>query len=436
MAVSLPAMAEIYDEAVALFNENDPQGARPLFEQAYQEGNKEAALYLGRIAFMDYDFPAASQWYATFRKETGISDASHVADSERQLKSAQRLLERVQKIVILDSITVNRDELLDHYRLPKSAGRLLTPEEIAATIGMEFDGLGPGYSNEFGDLMIWSMTDSVGNQRIMESSRLIDGSWSDPLWASAVLNGSEVTDEYEELTAYNALYPFLLDDGQTLYYASDNQESIGGLDIFLATRSSSTGDYLKPSNMGMPFNSPDDDYMLAIDQLNGIGWWATDRNHLGDLTTIYVYVLPDARENIPEDADPVVSARIDDFHEWWTDENADKIAELKALIEEMDPDPFRTADFTLPVPVGGYYSYWSDFKNSRASDAMKSYLDFAGELNTKEQELRQLRKAWSEGRKDDRTRGKIVQLENEVEKLRGKVKNQLSEVYKLEFSIK
>jgi len=34
---------------------------------------------------------------------------------------------------------------------------------------------------------------------------------------------------------------------------------------------------------------PYDDYMLVLDEENGIGWWSTMRNDLPDMTTIYVF---------------------------------------------------------------------------------------------------------------------------------------------------
>ena len=32
-----------------------------------------------------------------------------------------------------------------------------------------------------------------------------------------------------------------------------------------------------PENVGMPFNSPYNDYMYVIDEFNDLGWFASDR---------------------------------------------------------------------------------------------------------------------------------------------------------------
>ncbi len=56
---------------------------------------------------------------------------------------------------------------------------------------------------------------------------------------------------------------------------------------------------MQPVNAGLPFNSYSDDYFLAIDEENGVGWWATDRHFLpNDNITLYVFILPEERKNL------------------------------------------------------------------------------------------------------------------------------------------
>ena len=64
----------------------------------------------------------------------------------------------------------------------------------------------------------------------------------------------------------NADYPYVLTDGITIYYASDGPGSMGGYDIFVTRYNTNTDSYLMPENVGMPFNSPYNDYMYVIDE--------------------------------------------------------------------------------------------------------------------------------------------------------------------------
>ena len=82
----------------------------------------------------------------------------------------------------------------------------------------------------------------------------------------------------------------MLSDGSTLYFAAegDIENALGGLDIYM-TRRDETGAFFSPTNVGMPYNSPYNDYMMAIDDAAGLGWWATDRNAPDGMVTVYIF---------------------------------------------------------------------------------------------------------------------------------------------------
>ena len=56
----------------------------------------------------------------------------------------------------------------------------------------------------------------------------------------------------------------MLSDGLTLYFAAQGPESIGGYDIFMTTYDAAEGRFLKPENIGMPFNSTANDYAWLL----------------------------------------------------------------------------------------------------------------------------------------------------------------------------
>jgi peptidoglycan-associated lipoprotein len=71
----------------------------------------------------------------------------------------------------------------------------------------------------------------------------------------------------------NEMFPFMDTDGK-LYFASDGHAGLGRLDLFVANRLS--GGRIQIENMGMPFNSPADDFGLTIDA-NGNMVFGSDR---------------------------------------------------------------------------------------------------------------------------------------------------------------
>lgn len=371
-------------------------------------------------AWRDYRFAQAENRLAAFnktRRKAGEEDCGIADDLQRKVAAARKALENVQKIVVIDSINVPSDLFFKAYKLPASAGRLLAPEEMPIT--SERDQAAMAFTSEGGDFMMWSRPDSVGILRLTESTRLVGGGWQHPQEEPDVLADGNDAD-----------FPFLTTDGTMLYFAADREDSLGGYDIYAATRDPQTGEYLAPLNMGMPFNSPDDDYMLAIDEEHGVGWWATERNHIPDHVTIYVYKLTDARDNLdPDDEELVARARISDYKDTW--EEGEDYAELLETIAAIDPDAKTHEDFRLPMPGGEFYTVYEDFRSRQASDAMRRYVKTKESFDEKTARLEDMRRDFARQRSRALTKD-IQALEEEVERDREALKRQLSEIYRLE----
>ena len=276
------------------------------------------------------------------------------------------------------------------------------------------------FTNEGGDYKIWAEPDSLGTLVLVEASKLVDGSWSEP----SILD--DLADEGQD-----AAYPFMMADGTTLYYAQKSPEGLGGYDIMVATRDASDGSFLQPQNLGMPYNSPYDDYLLAIDEMNGVGWFATDRNRLGDLITIYLFKVNDLRKNYdPDDEDLADRALLIDWQST-QDPDAD-YAELLETIDAIDPNKeAKPVLFHLPMDGGVVYTDYSDFRNKAAANMMRKYLvqkqTLDKDLDTLDRMRREYYDSPSDSLADD-----ISAYESTVAKQRREVHRALSDIYKAE----
>ena len=412
-----------YIIGVCDFEEGDFKSARQHLESANAKGPGEASLYLGRLAFLDYDFEKAQELYGAFRKYREKSKQSigeRVEELEAQLEAAENALDRVEKLVVLDSLAVPAKEFFSHYRLPSSAGRLMVPDELPLK-----DHRGEAvvaFANEGNDFMMWGAPDSVGNVGLVESIRLTDGSWQEPVRTPDFLSNNGYAD-----------YPFMMPDGVTLYYASDGDGSIGGYDIFVVTRDAQTGEYLQPQNLGMPFNSPYDDFMLAIDEENGVGWWATDRNELADKLTIYVYKVNDVRKNYdPDDEDILDRARLSDFRATQDPDQTDEYRRILDTVYAIDPEKVeKKAEFYLPKGNGEYYTSTEEFKNPEARGALKKYLLARMALDKSEADLHGLRERYHKTHQDA-VKEMIKTAEKQIEQEREDVRKLRSDIYRLE----
>lgn len=403
------------------FDAENFDNARTLLEAAKSKGYGFANLYLGRLAFLDYDFDEATSLYDAFiryREKLGQPAGETVKELEDQVTIAENALSRVGKIAIIDSISVPKDDFFKHYKLSRSAGFLVSPDQIPFEDSRQ--GAVMAFVNEGGDYMMWGEPDSIGNVHLVESLRLTDGTWQEPHPVADHLGGGKYAD-----------YPFMMPDGVTLYYSSDGKGSMGGYDIFVASRDASTGEYLQPQNLGMPFNSPYNDYMLAIDEEAGIGWWATDRNRLGDNMTLYVYMVNDLRKNYdPDDEDIIRMARIADYKATQNPDDANKYKEALAHIDNIDNSSGeKRIDFNFPIGNGKYYHSMSDFSNRAAFDAMNAYMKALNGFEKTEKHLADLRKRYPVNRADN-VKEEILSLEKEIELKRIELTKLKSNVYR------
>lgn len=369
-------------------------------------------------AYLSYDFTEAARLLETARKKAKKNVPPQIEEEEKIISTAESFLDRVEKLVILDSIAVPRAEFFKAYKLPVSSGILSGAEGLPFEEGnVEYV-----FTNEGNDFKMWAAPDTAGIYRIKESIRLTDGEWHEPSQISSVLSEDG-----------NTIFPFMMADGVTLYFAADGDESIGGYDIFVAKRDATDGSFLQPQNIGMPYNSPYDDYMLAIDELNGVGWWATDRNQLGDDITVYLFKVNDLRSNYdPEEENLTGFARIADYKATWNpDENYD---ELMSDVMAIQPgENKKQADFYFPMPGGTVYTTLDDFKSQAGRSAMQRYLEAKKDFDASEKNLGELRRKYAETKSSSLGRS-ISEAEKSLEKARAALGKLRSDVYRNELN--
>lgn len=387
-----------------------------LFPSVAAAQTVEELMEEGRNAFLRYDFDEATRLYGLAKKKAKKNIPENLAELEEEVTLGENFMDRVEKLVILDSIAVPREGFFKNYRLPISSGYLADGSSLPF-MKSKVDYV---FSNESSDYKLWAEQDTTGNLVLMESNLLTDGNWQSPVQLPEVLNDGG-----------NAAYPFMMPDGVTLYYASDNENSLGGYDIFVATRDASDGSFLQPQNIGMPYNSPYDDYLLAIDEYNGIGWWATDRNQLDDQITIYVFKTNDIRKNydVADTEDLPQRAFITDYKATWDGEDYSSYLEV---IDNITSEPTeRRIDFIFPLSNGRIYYTLDDFQTNGGRTMMKKYLAAKENFNRNQMKLEALRKKYHTSHSSSLI-SQIRSLEPQVEAERAQLAKLLSEVHRAE----
>ncbi len=369
-----------------------------------------------------YELDEASDILDAWESKANRSKKTRLNDSQNEALEAMRakiitlrnMLDRVEQIEVIDSVTVDSAEFFLHYRLSPEAGR------ITLGTGRDSDGATVAFTPECGREIIWAAPGDDGLSRLMGASILDDGTIEGVGELDASLGQGG-----------NASYPFLMADGISLYYASDGEGSVGGYDIFL-TRRNDDGGFTVPQNVGMPYNSPYNDYMLAIDETAGIGWWATDRNAPPGKVNIYMYVPSEVRVNYPSDRPDLIDlAMLADIKA--TQTSGRDYSELLASVHDMErrSDSADSGKKLFRLSVGGkIYTTLSDFRNADARHAMTEVIALRREYDALEAELDGLRKRYSAGARD--LAGEIRSLERRRKSLGGEIRRATNNVIKAE----
>jgi hypothetical protein len=317
--------------------------------------------------------------------------------------------EMTQQIVIIDSIVTDKSQFLSHYILSSETGKIMTASQFK---GIKADGY--IYLNEMGNKAYFGKSDKNGIRQIFTSDKLGDR-WGEPI----LMNGlSEGIDEAD--------YPFMMNDGITFYFAARGEESIGGYDIFFTRYDSRSGAFLKPENIGMPFNSEANDYMYAADEQSGIGYFVSDRRQPEGKVCVYIFILPETRRSY--DPSRFTEQQIRDFADitriadtWGNgSERRAALERLKAVFtNDSQPAADNATEANTAIVINDRLTYSSvrDFRSPTAANHYRELLKARERLSTLEAELQKSRDRYVRADENGRSLLRDIILHNEEQAL-------------------
>ena len=342
--------------------------------------------------------------------------------------------EMTQQIIIIDSIVADKDQLLSQLRLSEETGRIVS--------SVDFFGEGDSttvFINEMGNKAYLSQPDDSLHQQLCTSD-LLGGEWSKPQLLKGISEGIS-----------EAAYPFMLADGTTFYFAGKGEESIGGYDIFMTRYDARSNSFLKPENIGMPFNSEANDYLFAIDEYAHIGYFVSDRRQPEGKACLYIFIPKVSRKTY----DPIVytEAEIRGFADissiadtWGNGEERNaalaryydiSINSLKAANTNSQPEDNTIASQELIINDALTYSSTKDFRSREAAVLYKQLIEARQQLCSLNGQLEKSRSYYSKatGAEKQSLRREILQAETEVIQLNSQIQTLEKETRNAEIKI-
>ena len=231
---------------------------------------------LCELCFEQYYFDEAvtniESYFAS--PKIAAAEATKLNKLLEKAKIGAQLMQHVEAITIVDSMQVAKNEFYKYYSMGKDLGTIIPSKQIRKNAP---DGA-LAYKSQRGDRVVFA--DSLKHRLGLYGSFQMIDSWSDPTPLSDQVNG----------TGNVINYPFVSSDGVTLYFAAQGINSLGGYDLFITRFNTKDNSYYAPQNMGFPFNSTANDYLMVVDEINNVGWFATDRDQPEGKVMIYKYL--------------------------------------------------------------------------------------------------------------------------------------------------
>ena len=370
------ASAQTLEQARALFTKGDYEQAKPVFQKyaksqpsngnysywygvyCLKTGEPEEAvkyletavkrrvaggqLYLGQAYNDTYRFEDAVNCFEEYiadltKRKRSTEEAEALLEKS---KADLRMLKGVEDVCIIDSFVVDKANFLSAYKISEESGKLFMFNEFFQTEG---DYPGTVYETEIGNKIYYSEKGERGNLDIFSKNKLLN-EWS---------NGRPLPGSINE-----------------------------------------------SGNVGMPFNSPYNDYMYVIDEYNNLGWFASDRFQPEEKVCIYVFIPNSSKQTYNYEAmDPQQMIRLAQIHslkETWKDENtvAEALQRLKEAINHK-PQERRVVDFEFVIDDNTTYYLLSDFQSPKAKQLFQSYRQLEKDYLQQEDKLDGLRQQYA-----------------------------------------
>ena len=377
-------------------------------------------------AISEYRFEEAENYLVTTIQQ--LQKKKQPAIREEELLETARKgrikLQATEQVMIIDSLVLPKTEVLNAIKISSECGSIHPLNNIIK----EDSSLCSYFQNQLGDKRIYSQPDKKGSLRLVESL-LIANEWSAP----TPLKG------FDEEENDNFNFPFMLTDGVTMYFAAENAESIGGYDIYMTRYDADEQKFLVPDNIGMPFNSPANDYLYVIDEFNNLGYFVSDRNQPADSVCLYTFIPNDKRSiyNIDELGEEKLRslAKINSIRDSWTNPALVKEAQ-KRLNETRNAreEQHKKRDFEFVLNDQHTYYTLSDFKKPRAKEKVQWWLENKKDLRSRSQELERLRARYMSGTDTQKAQmaPQIRLNEEKLEQIEAEIHSLEKEIRKLE----
>jgi hypothetical protein len=183
--------------------------------------------------------------------------------------------------------------------------------------------------------------------------------------------------------------------------------------------------YLAPEQLGMPFNSLFNDYMIVIDEAKNLGWFVSDRFQPDGKVCVYLFI-PDAnhpRLETDDVAEKRSRAKIESIKA--TMQQGVSYADLIELAHQEVPFGDQTIEKDFEFPLGNNTVYYTldEIRNPKAREIYEKVVSLNKQLKNESEALNSMRIKYSASSTSEKANMKqsIISAEQNVDRLKDQV---------------
>ncbi len=233
--------------------------------------------YLGKAYHLNQRYDEAISAFNTFKKNASSGDIQKKGvDAEIQsINNARNHLGSNVNMVIVSKNQIPIASFTTAYDVSAMGGKIIDKPPIYRMKADKNDitnntvyinnGLKVIYFSSYG-------IDGKAGKDIYKVTKNKKGEWSEPVNLGAPVNTGSDED-----------YPFISQDGKTLYFSSKGHNSIGGYDVFKSVYDSAKNTWSEPVSVGTPVNSPYDDLLFVVDSTGNANFASTRESSDGNI---------------------------------------------------------------------------------------------------------------------------------------------------------
>ncbi|HOE38027.1 MAG TPA: hypothetical protein PLY69_00455 [Bacteroidales bacterium] len=248
----------------------EPKSGVKYLEYSANKGINTANFYIGLANHFMYDFEKALSFYDIYQKNASQKELVNFELEQyiNMANSGSQLVKYAYELKLVSLKRVSKKNFHYSYNLNDFGGNIIVKtDQFRTKIDRKIMETDLMYiSDEHNVLFFSSYGDSKRNSLDIYMSRKVNGNWTAAQKLPETIN-----------TKYDEAYPFLSEDGKTLYFASKGHNSMGGYDIFKTNWDNENNQWSEPKNLDFPINSPFDDIMYAVDKFGETAFFTSTR---------------------------------------------------------------------------------------------------------------------------------------------------------------